>query len=41
MALVVAEKITLESLRPILEDIEEIFFGDAKRHHPDNHPKLL
>lgn len=34
MALVVAEKITLESLRPILEDIEEIFFGDAKRRHP-------
>lgn len=34
MALVVAEKIILESLRPILEDIEEIFFGDAKRRHP-------
>jgi ABC-2 type transport system ATP-binding protein len=41
MALVVAEKITLESLRPILEDIEEIFFGDAKRYHTDNHHAIL
>lgn len=34
MALVVSEKVALESLRPLLEDIEEIFFGEAKRRHP-------
>uniref|UniRef100_A0A7C4MNP3 ABC transporter ATP-binding protein n=1 Tax=Desulfatirhabdium butyrativorans TaxID=340467 RepID=A0A7C4MNP3_9BACT len=34
MALVVSEQVALESLRPLLEDIEEIFFGEAKRRHP-------
>lgn len=38
MALVVSEKVALESLRPLIEDIEEIFFGEAKRRHPTGGP---